>query len=94
MSVLIRGIEMPKTCDECFLPLRYCDYAMKRGGKCPLIEIPPHGDLIDKHKLIDGIMYELGASAAIGDKEEYAHWERVLTYVRKSTTIIEAEVSD
>lgn len=38
---------------------------------------------ISKHKLIDGILYELGASEAIGDAEEYAHWERVLYYVRK-----------
>lgn len=47
MSVLIKGMEMPESCDDCFLPLRYCPYAMKPDGSCPLIELPPHGRLID-----------------------------------------------
>ena len=47
MSIFIKGMEMPQTCDECFLPLQLCDYAMKPNGKCPLIELPPHGRLVD-----------------------------------------------
>ena len=47
MSVLIKGMEMPQTCDDCFLPLCYCPYAMKPDGNCPLVEVPPHGRLID-----------------------------------------------
>lgn len=43
MGVYIKGMEMPKTCDDCFLPLRYCPYAMKPNGECPLIPVPPHG---------------------------------------------------
>ena len=48
MSILIKGMEMPKTCDDCFLPLRYCPYAMKPNGECPLVPVPtPHGRLGD-----------------------------------------------
>ena len=49
MSVLVKGMEMPKNCGGC--PLRascvhriYLEY---RPDYCPLIEIPPHGSLID-----------------------------------------------
>ena len=42
MGVYIRCMEMPKNCRKC--PLLYvCD-----GSKdCPLVEVPPHGRLID-----------------------------------------------
>ena len=51
MSVLINGMEMPTSCDDCFLPLQYCPYAMKPNGECPLTPIPPHGRLIDAEAL-------------------------------------------
>lgn len=52
MSILIKGMEMPKGCDDCFLPLRYCPRAMKEKGECPLVELPtPHGRLIDAEGL-------------------------------------------
>lgn len=68
MSVLVRGMEMPKSCRKCYL----CDfdtngyYCIKlekvldkwhvrtqRDYDCPLVEIPPHGDLIDRDALIE-----------------------------------------
>lgn len=53
MSVLIKGMEMPKGCDDCFLPLRYCPHAMKENGECPLVELPTqHGRLIDAEALV------------------------------------------
>lgn len=61
-----------------------------RHKDCPLVEIPEHGDLIDKQKLIGGIICELGAAISIGDKKEYDHWNRVLMYVRKADTVIPA----
>ena len=50
MSVLVKGMEMPKNCDTCFLSKWdscnerfYCMFDF-----CPLVEVPtPHGDLID-----------------------------------------------
>ena len=67
MSVLIRGMEMPQKCGQCNLyhaehPM-HCmvveghrtvgaPYGMPRPDWCPLIEIPPHGDLVDRDDLI------------------------------------------
>ena len=48
MSVLIRGIEMPKNCFTCrFKNLEICYEG------CPLIEVPPHGRLIDADALYE-----------------------------------------
>ena len=70
MGVLIRGMEMPKTCHECRLyegDIYYCSAADKEidisdssEGKCqfcPLVPVPPHGDLIDYNFCIEN--YEL-----------------------------------
>lgn len=68
MSVLIRGIEMPKNCAECKM-WSICDclkefddyesllYAVDDGDwviadDCPLVELPPHGRLIDADELV------------------------------------------
>lgn len=78
MSILIKDMEMPKSCDTCdFGRLRYsfpwtdrkhgwnCQVDFYHNGKytkireadygkpvipndCPLIPVPPHGDLIDR----------------------------------------------
>ena len=66
-SVLIRGMEMPKNCAECkmwsicdclndFEDFESICYAVEDGDlvrdkNCPLIELPPHGRLIDADKL-------------------------------------------
>ena len=65
MSILIKGMEMPKNCGECpccentfyqcningarFFKVR--DAYEKRHPDCPLIELPPHGRLIDADAL-------------------------------------------
>ena len=54
MSILIKGMKMPKNCDVCFMH-DSCEYSMpvgKRLSECPLIELPPHGRLIDADELI------------------------------------------
>lgn len=57
MSVLIKGMKMPKDCWNCpLLNSEPCpckgystalEHVMNRHEHCPLVEIPPHGDLID-----------------------------------------------
>ena len=53
MSVLVRGMNMPKTCNECRFAYRGACIAnigreVKVDQICPLVEIPtPHGRLID-----------------------------------------------
>ena len=63
MSILIKGMEMPENCAECeisqaydirstWCPLTFTTQAeLKRQDNCPLIELSPHGDLIDRSKL-------------------------------------------
>jgi hypothetical protein len=59
MSILIPGMEMPKNCLEC--PLCWEDEEgmnccftnvvclnIGRQAACPLIELPPHGDLVER----------------------------------------------
>ena len=75
MSVLIKGMEMPKDCLHC--PFSYMSSdclkiwiickvkdvsvtdgdAVKEGRPdwCPLVEVPPHGDLIDRDALCEYI---------------------------------------
>lgn len=45
MSILIH-MNKPKDCGKCFVG----DRTMCQQG-CPLIELPPHGDLIDREKI-------------------------------------------
>jgi len=63
MGVYISNMEMPTNCDNCWALDDYGDYPRcriteeqrgynfpireKRMDKCPLVEIPPHGRLID-----------------------------------------------
>lgn len=68
MSVLIKGMEMPKTCHCCRMCVQVSDgdidwhweccllcekvarYATDRIPGCPLVPVPPHGDLIDREE--------------------------------------------
>ena len=64
MSVLIKGMEMPKSCHECRLyegDIYYCsaadkmldipDSSAEKCQFCPLAEVPQHGRLIDADEL-------------------------------------------
>lgn len=69
MSILIKGMEMPKNCLECsfkFVDIKYGDgcclftgivcLSIGRQDRCPLIEIPtPHGRLIDADALFEAM---------------------------------------
>ena len=60
-DILIRGMEMPQSCATCDLFGEYgcafigaVGYALTQGRRnedCPLLELPPHGDLIDMDKI-------------------------------------------
>ena len=56
MSILIQGMEMPQNCGTCFLRVGDCKqrmYIEHRPKGCPLIELPPHGRLIDADAIQD-----------------------------------------
>lgn len=63
-EILIKGMEMPKTCRRCMemeIPVRCRVMEQEavtavmsgydRPSDCPLIELPPHGRLVDADKL-------------------------------------------
>ncbi len=58
MGVYIRGMEMPTSCDSCMFSRRsihnidWCVLTEKDlPCNCPLVPVPPHGDLIDRDEL-------------------------------------------
>lgn len=70
MSVLIKGMKMPKACCEC--GFNHCSQSrdddtclllgkgisqlfilVDRLPDCPLVEVPPHGPLIDADEIIE-----------------------------------------
>ena len=85
MSVLIKGMEMPKSCLDCKLTdSEYCTcsvfdfwdddyyigcYLSDRAPWCPLIEIPPHGRLIDADALKGQMERNLWAIEDKAEKE-------------------------
>ena len=104
MSVLIKGMEMPKSCYQCQFAMQQYrtvwhgfkrvenSYACvmthkkitstKRNRFCPLIEIPPHGRLID-------------ADALMPNAEYKGKYDILTAYdVVAAPTIIEAEGED
>jgi len=100
MSVIIKGMEMPKNCMECDLHFtargldEECifsndtveDCTERRLYRCPLVEIPtPHGRLIDADELIGYLNEWLSDSVALFG------FTRIINH---QPTIVEAEVSD
>ena len=54
MSVLIKGMEMPKSCVQCVLKRSGCPCKKYTNGRpidCPLIEVPLESEEAWQHKL-------------------------------------------
>ena len=79
MSILIRGMEMPKNCDVCFMR-DACEYSMPLGKRltdCPLVEVPtPHGRLIDADALVEILLKVIDINASIEQRNEATEQER------------------
>ena len=103
MSVLIKGMEMPSCCDDCWALDEYGDYPVcriteeqrgcnfrireKRMDKCPLVPVPPHGRLIDADALLSQYTGYFWTA-----KTDYAEGLRdVANDIKQAPTIIEAE---
>ena len=86
MSVLIKGMDMPKLCGDCpFYSFKkhhpdgvvckaeiYTDDRNTRYDDCPLVEVPtPHGRLIDADKLFTWFEGDSLAKYPIGDAKQY-----------------------
>ena len=72
-DILIKNIEMPKSCGECRLAVNAygsqtegkcavlgygVTYLRKRHDACPLVALPEHGRLIEENKAYDSIAEE------------------------------------
>lgn len=95
MSVVIRGMKMPRKCSECDVCGSYgignhiCMITAKnvadddglkiRRDDCPLIAVPPHGRLIDADALMENAQYK-------GTHDIVTAWDIVA-----APTVIEAE---
>ena len=98
MSVLILDMKLPKTCAECewsrySFPNAWCgrthkttDIEIAKNGRpdwCPLIPVPPHGDLIDRDVAYDKIAEQEGGN--------YVDMDAVGMGLNETPTIIPAE---
>ena len=98
MGVYIKGMTMPENCDDCLLGAdcphdQSMDGYKMQGGRprtCPLVEIPPHGDLIDREALMDDIIGSMVFSGRNVPKEA-AIVQKVLDIVGDANAILEAE---
>jgi len=86
MSILIKGMEMPKNCALCKFRgagETWCPFTLREvpgntiPEDCPLVPVPPHGRLIDADEL-----------AAICDEPHWCAW---LSDIDNAPTIISAE---
>lgn len=94
MSVLIKGMEMPISCEDCYISncpndIGYTDKGRRtRSFYCPLVSVPPHGRLIDADALkVKAIKRsgKCGGYVNVLDKVITAH------DIEIAPTIIEAE---
>ena len=74
MSVLIKGMKKPDNCEIC--PYAFCHLDTRN---CPIVELPDHGDLIDRDILLSKI--------------QKWYWEAIET-VKRMPDVIPAERSE
>lgn len=95
MGIYLPNMEMPKSCyecplqdDECFGSIK-CRYAKTWGSEemravdCPLVLVPPHGDLIDAEE-------EMRLMQSC-DYDTYDDYSRAFDMLDNAPTIIPAE---
>ena len=87
MSVIVKGMEMPNTCDECLIncghSMLYIGITDRRSPNCQLVELPPHGNLKDESDIISLIEVMF-----CKDKDGMEH---AIQCVKDAPTVIEAE---
>lgn len=100
MSILIKGVDMPKRCDECIFDVYggclinlNIDPKNKLTHSCPLIEIPAHGDLIDLREL----MCEFARFVRRSNNSDFAptpNWNDAVSIVGSAPVVIPADRSE
>lgn len=98
MSVLIKNMEMPERCGQCFLRVGNCKqriYMESRPKSCPLVEVKePHGRLIDADNMMMSLADWWYSSFGQDETDEAKAIRTVMDKVEQSIdamTVIEAE---
>ena len=99
MSVIVKNMEMPQNCQKCDLYIEgacyakgYRDYRSimdtAKPDDCPLVELPPHGRLIDIKSVEDGKFVTVS--------NDYQRWWNgaLESVIDNAPTAIEAEGSE
>lgn len=110
MSVYIPSMEMPTSCYDCNCFIRdsdgsdYCCLLMrdiednyKRDDDCPLVPVPPHGDLIDRDSTIEKIRHlsdEIDKKLGYEKSAPYIMMALYLSNADDFPTIIPAEKAE
>lgn len=100
MNVLIKGMEMPENCCECPINLYLCKHGFKyllqhrelydkRADDCPLVPVPPHGDLVDIDAYRDEFMN--GVYALCRDDSDNYRANAIIDLFDAAPIIIDAE---
>lgn len=99
MNILIKGIKMPKNCEECDAKALCKNYWRRvrekytRPSWCPLFLVPPHGRLIDA----DALWVEINKICDRRDAGIIADLtciQQILSALRHAPTIISADQSN
>ena len=97
MSILIKGIKKPKSCESCpFEDFGGCMFRVKQS-ECPLVEVPaPHGRLVDADWIREALIHTLEALKKNPkmDRQEMhliAAFSTLGRMLEDAPTIIEAE---
>ncbi|MBQ1805435.1 MAG: hypothetical protein II010_05985 [Oscillospiraceae bacterium] len=102
MSILIKGMEMPKNCAECPVNLTACkrgyEYLLahpelydQRAEDCPISYVPPHGDLIDRrYAIATACSGRIRTLPTTEDGENWIRVEEVRESIKNAPTIIQA----
>lgn len=109
MSVIVKGMEMPISCDTCTFggygglrnEIEVCSINGRnrpkgdgRANYCPLVEIPPHGRLIDADALRAEMYheaFETDSELQMWDSGCWVRYKMFETHMDNAPTIIEAE---
>lgn len=102
MSVIVKGMDIPKGCEYCpfnghtkcrMMPIGFDEYPLigRRPDWCPLVEIPtPHGRLIDAEKL----KRHIDKLPALPDGNFAGTHRNLKALINMQKAVIEAEWSD
>ena len=99
MGVYIKGMEMPKNCEECAIKSwdtedYVCPFSgvstlcISRQADCPLVPVPPHGDLIDKKTVSENLASVLNKK---NPPFSYPDWNDAIIAMLTAPTIIPEE---